>query len=177
MQPKVHLAFSTAGTGSVDAMFYIASDADIFGWYGRAKDQSVWAAYYMIESYYANKSTVLHRSIEDDLYQAWITDFPKGDVEIRCPVAEPMQHELEQMQSQFLQEWLFFDNEPSIAAELAAYRSQQLPILGMNIKSRKLNRLVEHGEVRTYSTGSLDLYIVEFMQSHFRIHSKKRATP
>ena len=177
MQPKAHLAFSTAGTGSVEAMFYVASNADIFGWYAQANDQNVWSAYYMIENYYANKSTVLHRSVEDDLCEQWITDFPRSNVEIRCPVAEQIRHELEQMQAQFLQEWLFFDTEPSAAAELAAYHSQQLPVLGMNIKSKKLNRLVKHGKVWTHSTPSLDLYVVDFLQSHFRINGKKRATP
>jgi hypothetical protein len=168
MQPKVHIVFSPGSPSSVSTMFYVEAGADIFGWHAESIGNPFSATYFMIEDYYANSPTLLHRSLQDDLYGRWITDFPPAENPIRCPLPEPVQHQLEQLQFGFVEDWLFFKIDPQAATEIEAYNKLQLPVQSLNIKSKKLKRLQKSGASLTHTTTGADLYIVDYLENHLR---------
>jgi hypothetical protein len=168
MQPKVHIVFSPGSACAVSTMFYVESGPDIFGWHAESIGNPFSAAYFMIENYYANSPTLLHRSLQDDLYGRWITDFPPSENAIRCPLPEPMQHKLERFQFDFVEDWLFFRIDPAAANEIEAYHKLQLSVQSINIKSRKLKRLHKAGATLTHTTPGTDLYIVDYLENHLR---------
>lgn len=168
MQPKINIHYTIGQLGSVAALFYIASEADVYGWHIHAQGHYFSASFFMIENFYTNRSTLLYRSLEDDVYGPWITDFPPADNEIRCPLPEPVRHELERIESKFVEEWLFFENDPGSAPELAAYKSQRLPIHAVNVKSRKINRLEKKKVDWGHSTPDIDANILDFLQKYWR---------
>lgn len=172
MQPKIFINYAPGQLGSVSALFYVESETDVYGWHIQADGHHFSAAFFMIENFYANRATVLYRSLEDDVYGAWTTDFPPTDHAVRCPLPEPVRHELERLQSQFVEEWLFFENDPVAEPELAFYEKQPLPVHAVNIKSRKINRLEKRKAEWEHSTPGIDANLVDFLQKHWR-HDRK----
>ena len=172
MQPKIHIHYSPGHPGSISALFYIEFDADLYGWCTQAKGSRFSAEFFMLENFYANHATVLYRSLEDDVYGPWVSVLPLVTDEIRCPLPEPVRHELERIQSRFVEEWLFFKNDPTSSLELAAYQSQQLSVQAVNIKSRKLNRLERNMDGWEHSTPGIDFNVIDFFQKHWRFREK-----
>jgi hypothetical protein len=172
MQPKTYILFNPEEPSSVSALFYIERGIDVYGWYAHAVYGTFSAAFFMLENFYASHSTALYRSIEDDVYGPWINDVPPVDAEIRCPLPEPIRHELERIQSTFVDEWLFFENDPAAAHELHAYASHQLQIHAVNIKSRKLNRLDKGRANWEHRTVGLNPAITDFVQKYWRLDEK-----
>jgi len=176
MQPKININYTLGHFGSVSALFYVESETDVYGWRIQAKGHYFSAAFFMIENFYASRSTLLYRSLEDDVYGPWVTDFPPTGNEIRCPLPEPVRHELERIQSKFVEEWLFFENDPVAEPELAAYEKQQLSIHAVNVKSRKINRLEKRKTDWDHSTPGIDPNIIDFLQKYWR-HDEKTTQP
>ncbi|MDB5764448.1 MAG: hypothetical protein JWQ21_3443 [Herminiimonas sp.] len=172
MQPKTYICFTPAETSSVSALFHVESGMDIYGWRTDARGHCFSAAFFMLESFYATRGAVLYRSVEDDVYGPWITDFPLTDNEIRCPLPELVRHELERLQSQFVEEWLFFENDPAAIPESAVYRSHRLPVQAVNIRSSRLNRLGKNRSGWEYSTSGSDLNIIDFIEKYWRFNEK-----
>jgi hypothetical protein len=172
MQPKTHLRYFPDEPSCVSALFYVEYGVDVYGWYTHAEGSSFSAAFFMLENFYVNRSTELYRSIEDDVYGSWTSDFPSIDSEIRCPLPEPVRHELERLQSNFVDEWLFFQNDPAASLELRAYASHQLLIHSVNIKSRKLNRLDKTKTSWEHKTSGIDSNVMEFVEKHWRLNEK-----
>lgn len=170
MQPKVHISFFPKDTVSIHAVFYVEAEADIYGWYGVGGSNRFSGAFFMVENFYATRATVLHRSVHGDVYGAWVADYPRnrdGDRN-RCPVPEALRHELERIQSEFMQEWLFFKNDPDIDSELALYRTKDLPINALNIRFNRLHRFTKREPDWSYSTSGADLNVIEFLQKNLR---------
>ncbi|HYD79474.1 MAG TPA: hypothetical protein VEC06_06680 [Paucimonas sp.] len=168
MQPKTYVSYSDEAPPSVTALFYLDAARDLYGWYLAGRERQVSAAYFMIEHFYADRLPILYRSIADDVYEPWTTDYPPKRNLIRCPLPDAVAHELEHLQSLFIQEWLFFDSDPAIEAELAAYRARGLCVQAANIRSRKLNRLGrEHGHW-IHTTPGADFNVVYFLEKHWR---------
>jgi len=175
MQPKIHVHYSPVKPGFVSAMFYIESETDVYGWYAEARGRHFSAAFFMVENFYTKRDTALYRSLEDDVYGPWMIDMPAAENEVRCPLPEPVRHELERMQSQFVEEWLFFENDPAVTAELAASRQQQMPILALNIKSKKFKRLEKNGVAFEHSTPGSNPSVLDFVQKYLRYSEKTPA--
>lgn len=175
MQPKVHVHYSPAKSGFVSAMFYIESETDVYGWHAEARGHHFSAAFFMIENFYTKRGTVLYRSVDDDVYGPWTIDMPAIGNEARCPLPEPVLHELERIQSQFVEEWLFFENDPDIEAELSAYRQRQLPVLALNVKSKKLKRLETKGHAFEHSTPGSNPSVLDYVQKYLRHNEKTPA--
>jgi hypothetical protein len=172
MQPKINISYTLGHFGSVSALFYVESEIDVYGWHVQAKGHYFSAAFFMIENFYTNRATLLYRSLEDDVYGPWVTDFPPTDNAIRSPLPEPVRHELERIQSKFVEEWLFFENDPVAGLELTAYAAQQLPVHAVNVKSRKINRLEKRKTEWEHSTPGIDSNIIDFLQKYWR-HEEK----
>jgi hypothetical protein len=172
MQPKVYISYSPGKLGSVFALFYFESGDDIYGWHIEARSLYFSAAFFMVENFYANRSPRLYRSVQDDVYGPWIIDYPPTRDEIRSPIPESVGHELERIQSRFVEEWLFFKNDLHIEAEQSAYQVQALPVQEVNIKAKRLHRLLKEGNTWTYATPGIDLNVIQLLRKYWRLSEK-----
>ncbi|MGB7480454.1 MAG: hypothetical protein WA924_09010 [Burkholderiaceae bacterium] len=172
MQPKIHISFFPRNAGSVSALFYVESEVDVYGWYAASNSRRFAAAFFMAENFYAKHTTVLHRSLHGDVYGPWIADYPPAHGKNRCPVPEAIRHELERLQFEFVDEWLFFRNDPAVGGEIAAYQQQGLPLNTLNIKSKRLKRMSEYDSALCYATAGADLNVMEFLKKYLRFHDR-----
>lgn len=176
MQPKTHIRFLPDEPSSVSALFYVEHGVDVYGWYTHADAQAggarFSAAFFMLENFYMNRSSVLYRSLEDDVYGPWTNDSPPIDTELRCPLPEPVRHELERIQSNFVDEWLFFENDPAASSELLSYENHRFLVHPVNIKSRKLNRLEKNNKSWEHKTPGIDSNVMDFVEKNWRLNEK-----
>jgi hypothetical protein len=114
----------------------------------------------MLEHYYSTRETVCYRSAQSDLYGDWLTMSTLGESRIDppVPVAEDLCHQLAHLQDAFVREWLFFEDDPGSASEVAALRERGLPVLAVNIRAGKLDKLVTGGPVWTYTSPGADFH-------------------
>lgn len=172
MQSKAYISYSPDKSGSVFALFYLESGADIYGWHIEAKGTYFSAAFFMVEGFYATRAPRLYRSIEDDVYAPWTIDAPPTKDEIRCPVPETVSHELERQQSLFVEEWLFFKDDARPRSEIAAYQELGLPVHEVNIRSRRLNRFHKEGSPWIHATPGIDVNLVQLLRKYWRLSEK-----
>ncbi|WP_019140633.1 hypothetical protein [Noviherbaspirillum massiliense] len=172
MQFKTYISYSPVKPGSVFAVFYFEKGNDVYGWHVEARSHYFSAAFFMIDHFYANHPSRLYRSIEDDVYGPWAIDYPPMKNEIRCPVPESIGHELERMQSMFVEEWLFFKNDPGVDPELATYESQGLPVHAVGIKAKRLPRLDKNHSSWIYATPGMNSNVVELLRKYWRLSDK-----
>jgi hypothetical protein len=172
MQPKFYISYSPDKLGHVFALLEFESNADIYGWHIEAKNSYFSAAFFMIENFYAHRATRLYRSIPDDVYGPWIIDYPPSKGEIRSPVPETIGHELERLQSRFVEEWLVFGDDPHIATESSAHRMHGLLGQEVSIRSRRLSRMEREGGTWTYMTSGIDLNVVDLLRKYWRLSDK-----
>lgn len=172
MQPKTYISYSPGKAGAVFALLYCESGADLYGWHIEARSVYFSAAFFMIENYYARHALKVYRSMQDDVYGPWTVDCPPTGEEIRCPVPDTMSHELERMQSRFVDDWLFFDDDADIGGEKSAYRELRLPLYGVNIKARRLSRLLQHDGQWSYLPPGTDLNVAQVLRKYWRLSEK-----
>jgi hypothetical protein len=172
MQPKFHISYTPDKLGYVFAFFYFEFDACLYGWHIEAKSHYFSAAFFMIENFYARRATRLYRSIEDDVYGPWTMDYPPSKGEIRSPVPDTVSHELERLQSLFVEEWLCFADDPHIEEESAAYRQRGLPMHEVNIRSRRLSRFDKEGRVWACSSAVIDHNVGDLLRKYWRLSDK-----
>jgi hypothetical protein len=79
------------------------------------------------------------------------------------PVPEALCPELERLQDAFVREWLFFEDDPGHAEEAAALHALELPVLPVNVRPRKLNKLATGQPVWTYTSPGADSRIIDFL--------------
>lgn len=172
MQSRIYISYSPDKAGSVFALFYCESGDDIIGWHIETRERYFSAAYFMIEDYYADHDARLYRSIEDDVYGAWTIDHPPTRDHIRCPLSEAQQHELDRLQSLFVEDWLFFGDDAHIESELASYRVQGLPVYWANVRWKRLQRLNRRGREWVHATPGTDLNVAPFLRKYWRLNEK-----
>jgi hypothetical protein len=172
MQPKAYISYSPAKLGSVFALFYFEAGTDIYGWHIESRNLYFSAAFFMIEKFYAAGVPRLYRSMQDDVYGHWISDFPPAPDQIRSPIPEAIGHELERLQSRFVEEWLFFKNDAPNDPEFHEYQSIGLPINEVNIKARRLHRLQKNGLSWTYTQPGTDPNIIQLLRKYWRLSEK-----
>ena len=168
-EPHVHFAYAPRGAGLLCALFWFVSDDHVYGWFTGAKAHEHPAVFFMLEHYYSARQTVCYRSLEDDLYGDWLAASTEGEARIDPPVPVPMDlcHELERMQDAFVGEWLLFEGAPGYEQQAAALRARELPVLAMNIRPCKLDKLVSGRPVWTYSSPGADAHIVGFLSKRW----------
>jgi hypothetical protein len=172
MQPKYYISYAPDKLGYVFALLEFESNNDIYGWHIEAKSRYFSAAFFMIENFYADHATRMYRSIPDDVYGPWTMDYPPSKGEIRCPAPESVGHELERLQSRFVEEWLLFPDDPHIEAERSAYRMHGLQLEAVNIRSKRLSRMEKDGRTWTYMTSGIDLNVVDLLRKYWRLSDK-----
>ena len=169
MQPKIYIAATTGSSGTTTAVLYLELESDVFGWFLEANEHQVAAGFFMLEDFYAQRPAVLYRSLADDVYGHWIRDHPPGDDRVRCPLPESVLHELERLQSKLVNDWLFFENEPGSAMEFAAYGQHAVVRRAVNIRSRKLSRLVRGNSGWHHWTPGFDQNVLDHLQKYARL--------
>ncbi len=172
MQPKVYISYSPEQPGSVFALFYFESGGDIHGWHIEARNLYFSAAFFMVEHFYANHSPSLYRSMQDDVYGPWTIDYPPIRDEIRCPVPEAIDHELERMQSVFVEEWLDFRNDRRRVTEDRDGHRDEDALQDVSIKPRRLARMLRQGNIWTYTTPGMDMNLVQLVRKYWRLSEK-----
>jgi len=168
MQPRTYVSYSGETPHALTALFYLDAQRDVYGWHLTARDRQVSSAYFMIEHFYADRLPVLYRSVADDVYEPWTSDYPPKRDLIRCPLPEPAAHDLEHLQSTFVREWLFFETDTDIDSELAAYREHGMSVQAVNIRCKKLNRFGWRGENWIHATPCTDFNVVYFLEKQWR---------
>lgn len=171
MQSKIFIQY-IPGSGALMALFYVELENDIYGWFMDAVDQRFSAAFFMLEHFYAVKQSLLYRSIEDDVYSPWRIDSPPQEHLIECPLPEPVRHELERLQSNFVEEWLFFATDPEAEKEIRQYDLCKIPVRHVNIRQRKIRRMDQQESIWQYRTPGCDLHVVDFVQKHWRVSGR-----
>lgn len=170
MQPKIYLAATQGATGSTVAVLQIESHADVYGWFLESCEWQFTAAFFMLESFYAKRTTVLYRSARDDAYGHWLQDHPPTTHPIRCPLPEGVIHELERSRAKLIHEWLSFDDPDAPAAGPLSIGSPGVPIglRAVNIKPHKWRRMLPGRQGWQHQTAGFDQNVVDYLQKHGR---------
>jgi hypothetical protein len=168
MQPKVYLSYSRKKPCALTALFYIENAIELYGWYVSAGSHCLSNGFFMIENFYSVATPVLYRSLADDVYGPWTIDLPPTQSQIRCPLPADIGHELESLQSRFIEEWLFFKNDLNAGAEVAAYRAHSLPVHMANIRFRKLHGYSSKCNDWVHVTAGADFNVAEFLEKNWR---------
>ena len=169
MQPAAYLCHSLALPPTLATCFYLETGNEIHGWYLHSREHRFGAAFFMLENFYAPGPARLYRSKQDDVYGPWVSDYPRRRAELSCPLPEFFRHELERLQSLFVQEWLFFENDPGATSEITLYERHDSPVCAVNIKHRKLHRLSRQRSCRECRLAGFDMHVLEYLQKHLRV--------
>jgi hypothetical protein len=169
IEPQVHVAYAPRGAGVLCAAFWFVQGDHVYGWFTGARAHEHPASFFMLEHYYSTRETVCYRSAQDDVYGDWVVASTSGEspIDRPSPVPEALGHELERMQDAFVREWLFFEGDPEHRSEAAALRARELPVLAVNFRPRRLNKLATGGPVWRYSSPGADLRIVGFLSKRW----------
>ena len=163
-QPHAHLAYAPRGAGLLYAVMWIAVGDDVYGWFIGSKDGGTLASYFLLQDYYAVRDTNFFRSMQDDVGSDWVE--VRGDREFplaHIPVPEPIRHELNRLQDQFVRHWLFFDDDPAAAHEVAALSARQLPVRHVNIREARLDKLRTAPAVWRYDASEADINVLIYL--------------
>ncbi len=168
-EPHVHLAYAPRGAGVLCAMFWIVEENDVYGWFTGAKGYEHPARFFMLEDYYATRDTRCFISEEDDLYGQWLQATKTGlsRIDRPVPVPEELCPELDRMQDAFVKEWLWFENDPRQAEEASTLRQNKLPVLTLNIRASRLNKLLRDGPVWDFWTPGADRHIPLYLSQRW----------
>ena len=181
MQPKhviryapepVH-SFPVSIPAAISALFYFEHRADVYGWYAEARRMRYNAAFFMIEDFYTANATALFRSVEDDVYGPWRCEMPRSQQQIRSPVPELLRHDLEHLQSTFIDEWLFFPADPLHRREVQQYVARGLPQHAFNVRTRRLGQFDDRYPVWTHESPGSNSEIIDFLQKNWRFYGKE----
>lgn len=169
IEPHAHLAYAPRGAGVLCAMFWFAERSDVYGWFTGAQGRAYPARFFMLEHYYATRETHCYLSAEDDIYGQWLEASGAKAVRIDRPVPVPGElcPELDRMQDAFVNEWLWFEGDPRQAEEASALRRNELPVLALNIRASRLNRLLRGRTVWDFWTPGADRNVAVYLSQHW----------
>lgn len=166
MQAHAYLACAPRDAGVSVALFYAASGENLRGWLGCEHERRSVAAFFALEGYYSTRDAVFCRSVDDDVRGRWIELSVPVTTEIRCPIPEADCGELSRLQSEFVAEWLFCDDDPRDRAEVEAYLKLGLPVRAVNVRATQFHRFDQRRPVWVYASPGIDFNVV--------LHLKKR---
>jgi hypothetical protein len=174
--PQTYFAYAPRGAGLMCAVVYIEAGKDVYGWWIGHQDGSFPSAFFKLGNFFSTVATSFIATEGSDLYGGWNIDYSTGRLKLidpPFPVEEDMSHELERLQDEFAAEWLFFEDAEGIKEEVDAYHSQDLPVLGVNIKSRKLNKLDKNDVVWTHWSKDFDREILDYLTARWPLEYGK----
>ncbi|HXD05754.1 MAG TPA: hypothetical protein VN680_06880 [Burkholderiaceae bacterium] len=162
-QAHAHLGFSPRGVGLLYAMLWLEHEKDILGWFIGDRDGEPVAAYFVLQDYYEAGSPRFLRTLQDNVFGAWVEATPSGDAPRPQPsaISERIGHELQQLQQQFCRHWLFFGDDAGVSAEAAALAARELAVRRVNIRSSRLDKFHHGAAVWRYDAPGTDLHVLE----------------
>jgi hypothetical protein len=166
MQVHAYLATAPQAAGVVSALFYAEMGENVCGWFTGA-DVGAGSAFFSLEHYYSTQQTICCRSAGNDLRGGWIVASAPITTDIRCPLGEPVCHELARLQFEFGREWLWYPGEPGSVLEAEAYRKAGLPPRAINVRASELNRFDRSRTPWVYLSPGTDLNIVLSVKKHW----------
>jgi len=173
LEPHVHLAYAPRGAGVLCAAFWLAHGPDCFGWFTGAQAYEHPAHFFLLENYYSTHETVCYRSADNDVRGKWVQvsahDRSASALETPGPLPEPLCHDVEQLQNAFVREWLFYRHAPDSEPDAAALRARELPVMALNIRPRKLNKLQTGAPVWTFTSPGADLNVLTFLARYWTL--------
>ncbi|MDH3437766.1 MAG: hypothetical protein OEN48_12360 [Betaproteobacteria bacterium] len=148
------------------ALVYFERGVDVYGWWIGARDSEYLSAYFTLERFFSSKPTRFYASEGSDLYGGWKHLYSARTTELDKPVRveDAVSHELERVQNMFVTEWLFFDDDPEIAAERAAYDRYNMPLGQVNMRAQRLNKLDKHQAVWLYRSHEFQADVLAYLQ-------------
>lgn len=164
MQVHAYLACAPRDVGVSAALFYAASGENVHGWLACEHERRCAAAYFALEGYYSTRDAVFCRSVDDDVRSRWIEQAVPVTTEIRCPVSETGCGELSRLQSAFVHEWLFADDDPRDRAEVEAYRKLGLPVRAVNVRTAQFHRFDQRRPVWVHASPGIDFNVVLYLK-------------
>ena len=165
IEPHVHVAYAPRGAGVLCACFWFVQGNDVYGWFTGARGYESPSSFFVLEGYYTLHEAAFYRSAQNDVYGQWLAVSTRGEAKIDGPppVPEALCHELERLQDAFAREWLLYPDDPAHAGEAAALRERELPVLPVNVRPGRLNKLVTDAPVWTFAPAGADLGILAFL--------------
>jgi hypothetical protein len=160
MQVHAYLACAPRDAGVSAALFYAAAGENVHGWLACEHDRRSVAAFFRLEGYYSTHDPVFCRSVDDDVRGRWIELTIPVTTAIRCPIPEDDCGELSRLQSEFVREWLFYDDDPRDRAEVEAYRKLGLPVRAVNVRAAQLHRFDQRRSVWVHASPGIDFNVV-----------------
>lgn len=169
IEPHVHFAYAPRGAGLLCAMFWFDQGHHVYGWFTGARGHELPAAFFMLENYRYHRETQFYRSAANDVYGDWLLVTDRGETKLDppTPLPEPVIHELDRLQDAFVQEWLFYENDPGHADEVAGLRALELPVLAVNIRASRIGKLVTGAPIWTYTSPGADENVIAFLASRW----------
>jgi hypothetical protein len=169
IEPHVHIAFAPRGAGLLCAMFWFEQGKNVFGWFTGARAHERPASFFMLEHYYSTRETAYYRSVQDDVYGDWVIASAAGESGIDRPISvrEPVCHVLERFQDAVAREWLSYEGDSDYEREAAVLRARERPVLAVNVRSHRLNKLSTGAPVQTYTSPGADLRVVVYLSKRW----------
>lgn len=167
MQVHSYLATAPRAAGVVTALFYAVVGESACGWYTGVNELQLAAAFFALEQYYSTQETAYCRSVSGDLRGRWIVETAPLTTDIRCPLTEPVCHELSRLQSDFVREWIWYAADPRDSAEVDAYRKLGWSPRSINVRATQLTRFERSRPVWVYTSPGTDLNLVLAVKKHW----------
>jgi len=169
IEPAVHIAYAPRGPGLMCAAFWFEQAGNVYGWFTGAQAHELPAAFFMLEDYRSSEGTSTYRSADSDVYGEWFVVTSEGEPKLDppVPVPEAVIHDLERLQDVFVREWLFYEDDPAHVREAEALHARDLPVLGVNVRPGKLNKLNADAPVWTYTSTGADSNILAYLSARW----------
>jgi hypothetical protein len=113
------------------------------------------SAYFVLESYYSRARLRFASVPEGALHSEWIDDAAA--------------HALATLQEAFVNEWLFYADEPGAELQLAAYAQRGLHAGLMNVRVDKLTRFDKGQASWTYYSREFEHGVLEALSRHWAL--------
>ncbi len=161
-----YLAYAPRGVGLLCAVACFTVEENVYGWYVGASGNEYASAFFLLERFYSRHATAFHHTSGDDLYGAWVTDFPPLQQPLEgSPLPEALSHELGRAQN--AQHWLVYRNDPGAEPEIAACRAAELPLGTVGVRNARLNQFDRSDAVWTHSTARFDLHVLDYLKDNW----------
>jgi hypothetical protein len=168
IEGSAHLAFAPRGAGLLYGVIWFAVEHDVYGWYIGTRDGVPEASYFMLPGYYAGRTDVLCRSVEDDLHGPWVEAIGGRETALpHPPVPQALRHELARLQDEFVRHWLFFDDDPDGPAQARALNARGVPVRHVNIKASHIGRLHTGAAVWRHDAPGADQNVLVHLSRHW----------
>jgi len=151
------------------AVFWFEQDGNVYGWFTGARAHELPAAFFMLENYRSREGTTTYRSVGSDIYGDWLAITAKGETKLDPPVPVPdsVIHDLERLQDVFVREWLFYEDDPAHAREADELHARELPVLAVNVRPGRMNKLTTDAPIWTYTSAGAETNILAYLSARW----------